>query len=120
MGFRFREFTVYQEARVLVKDLYFLSRKFPSVELNGLTSQLRRASTSIMLNLAEGSGKKSDKELNRFILIAIGSVHEIVAILDISLDLGYITISLHKSFEERCETLVKKLYGFSKRLSVKR
>lgn len=116
MGFRFRDFVVYKEARVLVKDLYKLSVRFPESELYGLVSQLRRAASSVMLNLGEGSGKKSDSEFNRFILIAVGSVHEIVAILDICLDLGYIPESVHRIFLTRCEALVRKLYGFSKSL----
>lgn len=112
MGFRFRDFKVYREIRELVRDIYKISRRFPKNESFGLTSQIRRAATSVLLNFAEGSGKKSDDEFNRYLLISIGSIHEIVAILDIALDLGYISSSKYETYIEKCEILVKKLYGF--------
>lgn len=116
MGFRFRNFQLYQDLRIFVKDIYPLTEKFPKKESFGLIQQLRRAATSILLNLAEGSMKKSDAEFNRFILISIGSVSEIAAIFDICLDLKYITLSTHQTYMIKCETIAKRLFGFSNKL----
>lgn len=116
MGFRFRNFPIYPELRKFAKDCYDLAASLPKQEQYGLASQLRRAATSVLLSLAEGSMKKSDPEFNRFIMICIGSVSEIVAILDICLDLKYISSSQHEEFVIKCETIVKQLYGFSRKL----
>lgn len=116
MAFRFRQFPVYKELRTFTKDIYVLASQLPKHEQFGLASQLRRAITSALLNIAEGSMKKSDAELNRFILISVGSVSEIVAILDVMLDQNYITSSQHATYMVKCETIVKQLYGFSRTL----
>jgi len=60
--------------------------------------------------------KKSDAEFNRFILISIGSIGEIVAILDLCLDIKYINSSLYAQYMLKCENIVKQLYGFSRKL----
>jgi four helix bundle protein len=119
MAFRFRKFEIYKEIRLFITDCYLLSQKFPKSEQYILIPQLVRAATSILLNLSEGSMKKSDKEFNRFILIAIGSLSEVVAILDISLDRKYIDSTLHNQYMLKCETIAKKLYGFSRILKSK-
>jgi len=114
MSFRFRKFPVYEELRKFTREIYQLANKLPKQEQYGLASQLRRAATSTLLNLAEGSMKKSDAELNRFLLISIGSISEIVAILDICLDQKYINSSAHQKYVVKCEDIVKQLYGFSR------
>ncbi len=119
MGFRFRKFRVYSEIRKFVKDVYGLSSTFPKSEKYGLVDQVRRASTSIVLNLAEGAGKSSDLDFNRFVRVSIGSVNEVVAVLDISLDQGYINKKIHEEFLNKAENIVKQLYGLSKSLKNK-
>lgn len=116
MSFRFLNFPIYTEIRIFIKDIYTLSKKLPKQEQFELASQLRRAATSILLNLAEGSMRKSDKELGRFLLISISSLGEIVAILDICLDQKYITSSIHKKYVLKCEAIAKQLYGFARSL----
>ncbi len=116
MSFRFRNFPIYSEIRIFIKDIYQLTNTLPKHEQFALILQLRRATTSVLLNIAEGSMKKSDAELNRFILISIGSISEIVAILDICLDLNYINSSIHDDYVVKCENIAKQLYGFSRML----
>ena len=113
---RFQKFPIYNEIRVFIKEIYKLSKELPKYEQFELASQLRRASTSILLNLAEGSMKLSDAELNRHVLIGIGSLAEIVAILDICLDQEYIDASIHDQYVLKCELITKQLYGFSRKL----
>src|SRR4030042_5473736 len=109
MGLRFQKFPIYKEIRIFVKDIYKLIKLFPSSEKFEIISQTKRAATSVLLNLAEGSMKKSDKEFRRFLLISIGSISEIVAILDISLDLNYISPSIHKEYMLKCESIIRQL-----------
>ncbi len=116
MAFRFRNFPIYEDIRSFIKDIYQLANKLPKQEQFELASQLRRAATSILLNLAEGSMKRSDAEFNRFLMISVGSVSEIVAILDVCFDLDYISAPTHQQFMLKCESIAKRLYGFSRRL----
>lgn len=116
MAFRFQNFPIYQEIRDFIKQIYLLAGNLPSSEKYELASQLRRAAISILLNLAEGSAKKSDAEFNRFLMISIGSTGEIVAILDILKDLSLIDEKTRIEYTLGCEKLAKQLYGFSRRL----
>ena len=113
MAFRFRNFKVYQEAKFLHKEIVILTNKFPR-QYWYLIDQLRRSSLSIILNIAEGSSKQSDKDFNRYIAIALGSVDETAASLEIALDLELISLEQFKEFEGRLEILSRQLGGFSK------
>lgn len=116
MAFRFRQFPIYTSLREFIQEIYTFANTLPKSEQYGLSAQLRRAATSSLLNIAEGSMKKSDAEFNRFVLISVGSLSEIVAVLDICMDCHYITSSKHEKFVLKCENIVKQLYGFSRRL----
>lgn len=116
MAFRFQSFPFYPDVRNFVKKIYLLSSKLPSSERFELASQLRRAAVSVSLNIAEGSAKLSDADFNRFIMISIGSLSEITAILDIMFDLSLIDAKTRIEYTSYCETLAKRLYGFSKKL----
>jgi four helix bundle protein len=81
---------VFQVTRTLVKDIYKLSMRFPAEEKFAMTSQVRRAATSIHLNLAEGSSRKSDKEKARFYEISRSSLVEVDTALDLAEYLEFI------------------------------
>lgn len=117
--FRFQKFAVYPEIKNFIKECYELSYKFPKQEQFELASQLRRAVTSILLTLAEGSAKKSDAELNRFLMMAVGSLSEIVAILDIAQAQEYISTETYQKFSEKTESIAKQLYDFSRKLKTR-
>jgi four helix bundle protein len=72
----FRNFKVWEKAHAVALDIYSASRSFRKDELYGLISQIRRASTSIEANIAEGSCRKGDIEFGRFLRIAMGSASE--------------------------------------------
>ncbi|MDO8570614.1 MAG: four helix bundle protein [Candidatus Daviesbacteria bacterium] len=114
--FRFQSFPIYLEVKIFIKECYTLATKFPKQEQFELASQLRRATTSILLNIAEGSTKRSAPEFNRFLMMSVGSTAEIIAILDIALDQGYITEVNYQRFFEKAESIAKQLYGFSRKL----
>ena len=89
--FSFEGLDVYRAARTLVKDVYLLQKKFPKYELFALGDQVRRSSSSVTSNIAEGSGRASFKEKSHFIEIAYGSLMEAFCQLQIAQDLGYLT-----------------------------
>lgn len=115
MAFRFRQFQVYQEAKSLHKEVIQTTSNFPR-QFYYLSDQLNRASLSIVLNIAEGSSKQSDKDFNRFISISLGSLDETIACMEIALDNKLITEKQFSELEERYEILSKQLGSFSKKL----
>lgn len=78
-------------ARQAVKLIYDTTKSFPKEELFGVTNQIRRASISICCNLAEGSARIGAVDQNRFYEIAFGSAVEVVNLLILSTDLGYLS-----------------------------
>ena len=85
----FKKLIIWQKARELVKDVYLITRKFPKEELFGLTSQIRRATVSIALNIVEGSGRGTNKDFAHFLDVAFGSALEVEAQIILSLDLEF-------------------------------
>ena len=84
----FRELKVWQKAHPLTLAVYAATRRFPREELYGLTSQLRRSSSSIAPNLAEGCGRGSDADFAHFCWRAMGSASELESLLLLARDLG--------------------------------
>ena len=87
----FKKLIVWQRAREFVKDIYQITGKFPKEEMFGLTSQIRRATVSIALNIVEGSGRGTDKDFAHFLDIAFSSALEVEAQIILSFDLEFIT-----------------------------
>lgn len=86
----YRKLDVWVRSHRLTLDVYRTTGSFPRHEIYGLTSQLRRASSSIPANLAEGCGRKSDAELARYAGIALGSANELDYHLMLARDLEYL------------------------------
>ena len=84
----FKSLKVWQLARHCALDIYHHTEGFPPSEKFGLQSQLRRSSTSIMANIAEGCGHASQRELRRFLRIARGSASEVESHLVLARDLN--------------------------------
>ena len=74
-----------------------------------LADQLKRAGTSIMLNFAEGNGKKGLKERQRFFRIAKGSLYEVAAVYDVALSAGLIEKPFHEKVIDRCDYIAAML-----------
>ena len=106
--FNFENLRVYQDGLDFSKQIYKISRKFAKDELFGLTSQLRRAASSIPLNIAEGS-VHTKTEFKNYLRRARGSVCECVTILYLALDNGYITETEKKRFYGDCQKLAKSI-----------
>ena len=76
----YKELDVWKKSVALTTELYRLTAKFPDAERFGLTSQIRRATTSIAANIAEGWGRGSRREYTQFLTIARGSLLELETI----------------------------------------
>ena len=85
----FRKLKVWQKAHHLTLKVYEATRGFPREELYGLTGQMRKSSSSVPMNIAEGCGRGSDLEFGRFLQIAMGSASELEYQLILARDLTY-------------------------------
>ncbi len=118
--FRFRNFKVYGEARIIVREIKNLMRKsFPKEELFMLTSQTSRALDSIILNIAEGSARGTDKDFALFLTHSLASLNEVVACLDIAFDNKYISGTELEQKVKLLEGLANQLSAFRKTLLTK-
>jgi len=116
VGFNFEQLDVYKKAIDLVDSIYLLTRDFPKDEMFGLTSQLRRASVSITLNISEGSAR-SKKDFSRFIDMARGSVFESAAVLEIASKQKYIDEVKLLDLKNKLTDLSKMLSGLKRSLN---
>src|SRR2546421_757594 len=91
MRFRFEKLKVWREARAINRLVYRLTKKFPRQELFAMISQIRRASLSVSSNIAEGSGRNSDKDFAHFLELAYGSLMEVASCFYLALDEGYVS-----------------------------
>lgn len=105
----FRDLRVWEEAHHLTLQLYRATAKFPREELYGLTSQIRRCSTSIGANIAEGCGKRGNNEFQRFLVMASGSASELAYELLLSRELGYLNEQTYVLLHEDLSRLRKML-----------
>ncbi len=86
----YQQLVVWQKSVELVTDIYRLTGDFPKHEIYGLTSQLRRAATSVPANIAEGQGRSSRGEFKQFLGHARGSLYELETHLVVARNLGYL------------------------------
>src|SRR3990167_2065079 len=108
--FRFRDFKVYKDAiefRMRIKSL--IKRYFPLEEKYLLTDQIIRAVNSIVLAIAEGADRSTDKDFALFLNRAHTSLSEVVACLDIALREKYITDMIHKEYLLEAENLANQI-----------
>ena len=108
----FRELKVWNKAHQLTVAIYRTTREFPREELFGLTSQMRRAASSVGANIAEGCGRRSDAELTRFLHIARGSAVELENHLLLAKDLNYLAGDKCDDFVKRADEVQQMLTAF--------
>ena len=104
-----KDLDVWIQSMLLVEDNYKLTNNFPSDEKYGLSSQIKRAVVSIPSNIAEGAGRKGDKEFIQFLYIAMGSLSELETQLILSNRLRFVSsIDLYLN---QLEKIKKMLFG---------
>jgi four helix bundle protein len=112
----FRKLMVWQKAHELTLLAYNHTKDFPKEELYGLTSQLRRSSSSIAANICEGCGRSTDADFNRYLQMAFGSACETEYHLILALDLGYLKQKDHQACQNLLEELKRMLSALQKKL----
>lgn len=110
----FRELTVWKDGRILVKEIYTLTKLLPNSEQFGLIPQIQRSVISIPANIAEGSGKYSNKDFLRFLQISLGSAYELETHLILCEDLEFLSPEVTDRVVEKIQTLQKKLVALIK------
>lgn len=108
---------VFRRSHTLVLDVYRVTRLLPADERYGLTSQLRRAATSVPTNIVEGCVRASTREYRHFISVALGSAAEARYLLDVIADLEYVTKSDVAHCRDRCDHVVRELQNLLKAVS---
>jgi len=114
--FNFEKLEVYQKALVLIDNVYKLTKDFPKVEVYGLTSQFRRAASSIALNIAEGAGG-TNPEFRRYLQIALNSVKECVVCVEIAKRQSFIKKDDYHKFRNNLAELLKMITSLMKYLT---
>jgi four helix bundle protein len=110
----FEQLTVWQESQNLAVSIYYVTRSFPKDELFAITNQLRRAASSISANIAEGFGRKTNKDKVHFYVMAYGSLLEVKNFLYLSNRLAYLADKDLDRILQQC-TSCQKLINASKK-----
>jgi len=116
----FRDLQVWQKAHQLTLAVYRHTARFPVDERYGLTSQLRRSSSSIAANLAEGCGRYGDAELARFCSIAMGSASELDYHLLLARDLKLLNATDYAELARDTSEVKRMLTGLIQKLTADR
>lgn len=112
----FRKYSIWQLSHELTLKIYKSTERFPKDEIYGLTSQIRRASTSIPTNISEGCGRDSDAEFNRFLSISLGPAHEVEYLILLAFDLNYIDANAYDELNSSINTIKRKIYTLKQKL----
>lgn len=107
--FSHEKLEAWQLAKSFAREVYEKTSTFPKEERFGLVDQMRRAGVSVMSNFAEGCGRTSAKDQAHFSQVAFGSLLEVDAQLQISVDLGFLSESDYENFRESILNLIKKI-----------
>ena len=112
----FRNLKVWQRAHSLTLAVYASTKVFPKDEIYGLTSQIRRAASSIAANIAEGCGRDGDAEFKRFLQMAMGSASELDYHLLLARDLELLAAATYDELSSAVTDVKRMLAAFIVRL----
>jgi four helix bundle protein len=114
----FEDLRVWQSAQDFAVAIYAITKTFPADEMYALTSQVRRAATSISANIAEGFGRRTTKDKSHFYTMAYGSILEVKNFLYLAQKLSYIdmptlesTLDLGTSVQKQLNALVRTIHA---------
>ncbi|HBF36390.1 MAG TPA: hypothetical protein DDW50_03630 [Firmicutes bacterium] len=113
---QFQNLNVWKLAHELVLDVYRITKKFPADEKYRLTDQICRAAASVPMNISEGTGRSTDKDLANFLCIARGSLYEVQYQLILARDLGYLDEKGFADLSAKCDNIGRKLNAFIRKL----
>lgn len=108
----YKKLTIWLRSKALVKAIYLISDNFPDSERFGITSQIRRAVVSVVLNIVEGSGRNSSKDFAHFFNMAYTSLLEVECLMISSVDLKFLREEETLKEQKEIEELLKMIYSF--------
>ncbi|MCD8520093.1 MAG: four helix bundle protein [Alphaproteobacteria bacterium] len=116
----YHDLDVYKKSFAISLEIHKASLEFPKIEQYGLAGQIRRASKSICANIAEGFAKQqnSKPEFRRFLLIALGSSHEMKVWIDYCRELEYVESAICENWTSEYEAISKMLQSFINKIDV--
>jgi four helix bundle protein len=117
MARRFQDLEIFRLSYNIAIRFYRITEKFPENEANNLTSQIRRASVSIPLNIAEGCSRYTKKEFLQFLKYSYGSVKELQVLLMFCRDFKYINNEEYLVLYEELDKLGSKLFVFMRKVN---
>lgn len=109
---KFEDIEAWQKARILVNEIYKVSARGSFGKDYGLKDQIRRAAVSIMSNIAEGFGRKSNTEFANFLNYSHGSASEVQSLLWVAHDQKYITPNQFESAYKKCDEISRMVLAF--------
>ncbi len=115
----FEKLDVWQNSRILAKEMYKITNDFPDYEKFGITNQIRRATLSIAANIAEGVSRNTDKDKARFINQAYSSGIEVLNFIIIAKDLQFLKEEDYLHLRDRIEKITNQLNAFYNKLKEK-
>ena len=110
----YKKLLVWTKADDLAYQIYQETKNFPAEELYGITSQLRRAATSVPTNIVEGTGRQGRNEMKQFVKIALGSLAETEYLLEFSHRLNLLSEESYKKLEGSRKEVGALLWNFYK------
>ena len=113
----YKKYSIWMDSHQLTLVIYRLTKAYPKDEMNGVISQIRRAMSSVPTNIAEGSGRDTDKDFKWFLTIAHASATEVEYWLLLSFELEYITKEDFIVLTEKIVTLRKQIHALIKKLT---
>ena len=113
---RFEDIQAWQKARVLTKEIYLISGSGNFAKDFDLRSQIRRSSVSILANIAEGQGRRTDKDFAHFLNMSLGSVAETKSHIYLALDLGYLSQPQFDEIYEKLDEVGRMIFALSAHL----
>jgi four helix bundle protein len=116
MSFKFEKLIIWQDSMTFAEKIYKYYSQFPKDEINNLTSQIRRASDSIALNIAEGSILQSNPEYRRFLGESIRSIAEVVTCLYKAKYRNYITEETFTELYSESNKIINHIISFRNKL----
>ncbi len=115
----YQDLEVWQKAMELAEEVYRITKDFPKEELFGLTSQMRRAATSVPANIAEGWARRGTKEFLQFLNIASGSLRELETYILLAERIGIVKQARTHALLQTLEILSKQMVNLQRSLSQK-
>ncbi len=108
----FRKLNVWEKGHELTLEIYIATKSFPKEELFGLTSQIRRSTSSIPTNISEGCVKSSQKEFSRYLYIALGSASETEYLILLCYELDYFSLEEYQKLMNDIQKIKKMIISF--------